>query len=64
MEIESIIITMIRVSIANKSYRSPFSKTYGSYSFEYQVGIHTDIRWGLSCTEDKNFCGKTLPEMH
>ena len=64
MKIESIMITIIRVSIANKSYHSLFSNTYGCYSFEYVVGIHADIRWGLNCTEDKNFCGKTLLEMH
>ena len=38
--------------------------TYGSYWFEYLAGIHPDIRWVLNCTEDKNFCGKILPEMH
>ena len=64
MKIESVMMTIIRVYIANKSYYSLFSNTYGSYSFEYLVGIHTDIRWGLNCTEDKNFCGKILPKIH
>ena len=31
---------------------------------ELSITITMDIQWGLNCTEDKNFCGETRPEMH